>query len=133
MDGFDTWNELKKTIAARDPEPNTFPQEGEVWMSNLGKNIGREQDGKGNGFSRPVLVIKKFNEHMFWVVPLSSKQKGLKFYFNFIDQRREKASAILAQMKLLSVKRFERRMYIMETAIFKEVVLKLISSLQETL
>jgi len=34
-------------------------------LASLGKNIGYEQDGNGSGFSRPVLVVKKFNNQMF--------------------------------------------------------------------
>jgi mRNA interferase MazF len=108
---FDVWNELKKKIQLADSEPNYFPQEGEVWMSSLGKNIGYEQNGSGGNFARPVLVVKKFNNHMFWCMPLSTKQKRLDFYFNFTDPNGQKVSAILAQLKLASVKRLKRKLY----------------------
>jgi hypothetical protein len=51
-------------------------------MCSLGKTLRREQDGGSQEFSRPVLVVKKFNNEIFWVVPLSTKQKPLDFYFN---------------------------------------------------
>jgi mRNA interferase MazF len=108
---FDTWNELKKKIQLTNSEPAYFPQEGEVWMSSLGKNIGYEQNGSGDNFARPMLVVKKFNNHMFWCVPLSTKQKRFDFYFNFTDPNGQKVSAILAQMKLVSVKRLKRKLY----------------------
>jgi hypothetical protein len=38
-------------------------------MSSFGKNIGYEQNGSGANFSRPILIIRKFNNHMYWVVP----------------------------------------------------------------
>lgn len=65
MKDFDSWNELKKKIDVEKNEPDRFPKEGEVWMSSLGKNIGYEQNGSGDNFSRPILIIKKFNNHMF--------------------------------------------------------------------
>ncbi len=71
---FDVWNSLKKKIQTDNNDINFFPKEGEVWMSAVGKNIGYEQNGSGDNFSRPILIIKKFNNHMFWGVPLSSKQ-----------------------------------------------------------
>lgn len=108
---YDKWNELKKRTQLRPNRPRYFPQEGEVWASILGKNIGVEQNGVGNYFSRPVLIIKKFNAQMLWCVPLSSKQKDLDFYYNFADPMGQKVSAILAQLRLISTKRLERKWY----------------------
>lgn len=110
---FDKWNKLKKKIEidVKIVEPDRFPKEGEVWMSFVGKNIGFEQNGSGDNFSRPVLIIKKFNNHMFWAVSLSTKQKKFDFYFNFTDPNNNKVSAILAQLKLISIKRLNRKLY----------------------
>src|SRR3989344_2739232 len=108
---YDVWNELKKKIQSDISEPDYFPKEGEVWMSSLGKNIGFEQNGNGTNFSRPILVVKKFNNHMFWCASLSTKQKKFDFYYNFTDPNGEKVSVILAQLKLVSVKRLKRKLY----------------------
>jgi len=126
---FDDWNKLKKKINEGLDIRVLFPQEGEVWMSNVGKNIGFEQNGIGEDFSRPVLIIKKFNNHMFWVIPLSTKQKTFDFYFNYTDPQNQKVSAILAQMKLVSVKRLKRKMYDMPSIIFESIKIKLKSFL----
>jgi len=126
---FDSWNELKKKIEAEKNEPNKFPKEGEVWMSSLGRNIGFEQNGSGANFSRPVLIVKKFNNHMFWCVSLSTKQKNFDFYFNYTDQNNQKVSAILAQMKLVSVKRLKRKLYELNGDKLQEIKLKLKSFL----
>ena len=48
---------------------------------------------------------------MIWCIPLSTKQKEFDFYYNFTDPLHRKVSAILAQMKLLSVQRLKRRLY----------------------
>jgi mRNA interferase MazF len=129
MKDFDSWNELKKKINVEKNEPDRFPKEGEVWMSSLGKNIGYEQNGSGDNFSRPILIIKKFNNHMFWVIPLSTKQKGFDFYFNYTDPNNQKVSAILAQMKLLSVKRLKRKLYDIPNKLFDEMKQKIKSFL----
>jgi mRNA interferase MazF len=125
MKDFDNWNELKKKINIREDMPNNFPKEGEVWICSLGKNIGYEQNGSEDSFSRPVLIIKKFNNHMFWCVPLSTKQKKFDFYFNYTDPNNQKVSAILAQMKLISVKRLKRDIYIMHNKLFNDIKQKL--------
>lgn len=109
---FDRWNKRKKKIEQLSGSPSMFIKEGEVWMTTLGKNVGHEQNGENSGFTRPVLIIKKFNRHMFWAIPLSTKQKSFDFYFNF-QFNGQPASAILAQLKLLSVKRLRRKMYVM--------------------
>jgi mRNA interferase MazF len=113
MKNFNKWNELKKEIDIKNNVPDNFPKEGEVWMSSVGVNIGYEQNGSEDNFSRPMLIIKKFNNHMFWAIPLSTKQKDFDFYFNFTDPNNQKVSAILAQMKLVSVKRLKRDIYIL--------------------
>ncbi len=111
MDNFNIWNELKKGIEKDNNTREYFPHVGEVWMCALGKNIGFEQNGGGDNFSRPVLIIKKFNNQMFWAVPLSTKQKKIDFYFNFKDINNKEVSAILAQLKLISLKRLKRKIY----------------------
>lgn len=102
-----------------------FPRTREVWMTAFGKNIGFEENGSGTKFSRPVLIIKKFNNHMFWVIPLSRKQKPFDFYYNFTDPASEKVSLMLAHVKLLSIKRFTRKMYTLDRNIFDDASEKL--------
>lgn len=122
---YDTWNELKKKIQSDVSSRDYFPKEGEVWMSSIGKNIGFEQNGSGSNFSRPVLVVKKFNNHMFWCASLSTKQKKFDFYYNFTDPNEQKVSIILAQLKLVSVKRLKRKLYEIEPDTFRGIRAKL--------
>lgn len=125
MKDFNRWNELKKKIDDEKAILGNFPKEGEVWMAEVGLNIGCEQNGSEDSFTRPVLIVKKFNNSMFWVVPLSTKQKSLDFYFNFTDQNNQRVSAILAQMKLASAKRLKRDIYIIPQELFLEIRQKL--------
>ncbi len=118
---FDEWNILKKKIDEQEESLTNFPKAGEVWMISMGENIGFEQNGSNQDFSRPVLVIRKFNNHMFWSVPLTTKQKNIDFYFNYTDLENRKVSLILAQMKLTSVKRFKRKLYNLDLSLFDQV------------
>lgn len=117
---FDRWNKRKKKIEQLSDSPSMFIKEGEVWMASLGKNIGHEQNGEDLGFTRPILIIKKFNRHMFWAIPLSTKQKSFDFYFNFQFNGRP-ASAILAQLRLMSVKRLRRKIYDMPSDLLERI------------
>jgi mRNA interferase MazF len=118
---FDRWNKIKKRLARDAPLPPAFPKDGEVWMCSLGKNLGREQDGGSRDFSRPVLVVKKFNNEIFWVVPLSTKQKPLDFYFNYTDPSGAPVAAVLAQLRLVSINRLRRDIYVLPPALLHEV------------
>ena len=122
---FDAWNKRKKEVDESQEAPFAFPKEGEVWISIIGINVGVEQNGDENNFSRPVLVIKKFNNQMFWVAPLSTKQKNLDFYFNYSDPDNQKLSVVLAQMRLVSIKRLKRDIYILPADIFYQIKQKL--------
>mgnify|MGYP001568580786 CR=1 FL=1 len=88
-----------------------YANSGDVWIASLGQNIGYEQNGKGVNFSRPVLIVNKFNSQMVWIVPLSTKQKKVDFYFNFVDPYKQPNSLILAQLRLISTKRLKRKIY----------------------
>ena len=66
---------------------------------------------------------------MFWIVPLSTKQKRFDFYHNFTDPNGERVAAILAQLRLLSVKRFDRNMYRISEAEFGAIRQRLASFL----
>jgi mRNA-degrading endonuclease toxin of MazEF toxin-antitoxin module len=128
--GFDHWNELKKKINNEKNTPDKYPKEGEIWMCSIGKNIGYEQNGSGDNFSRPVMIITKFNNHMFWCVPLSTKQKDFDFYYNYTDVFDQKVSAIVAQLKLISVKRLTRKLYDIDNGQLEEIKVKLTSFLR---
>lgn len=83
----------------------------EIWWINLGHNIGNEQNGKNDNFERPILILKKFNKDMFWGIPMTSQEKQGDYYYK-IDYKGENGTEqwlILPQLKLMSSKRFLRR------------------------
>ncbi len=130
MKDFDSWNEFKKHLEVRFSEATHFPLEGEVWVTYVGTNLGYEQDSNSRDFTRPSMVIKKFNNKMMWVIPLSNKQKDFDFYFNFTDPNNKKVSVILAQMKLVSIKRLKRKMYAVPAVVLDNIKLKLVEFLK---
>lgn len=103
---FSEWHLLKTNIENNKGIP--LFREQEIWWSSVGLNIGDEEDGKNHFFERPVLVLKKFNQSICWALPLSSIVKDGKYYHTF--QFNEVVCTImLSQMRILSAKRFIRR------------------------
>jgi mRNA-degrading endonuclease toxin of MazEF toxin-antitoxin module len=103
---FDNWNDLKKKLEKREKFPSF--KEREIWWISIGTNNGDELCGKSKLFSRPVLIVKKFNNHFFFGIPLSSVQKDNPYYFNF-EFKGKKQSAIMCQAKPISVKRLSTK------------------------
>ena len=103
---YNNWNEIKITIEIENIIVGF--KERDIFYMNMGKNIGFEQDGKGENFVRPVVIIKGFNKNMFFGIPLSTKIKEGKFYYKFQFQKKDelvKNIALLSQMRLFSTKR----------------------------
>ena len=112
---FDNWNNLKKKLDQREKFPSF--KEREIWWINLGLNVGNEQCGKGDRLVRPILILKKFNNHFFFGIPLSSVQKDNKYYFNFEFKGKEQ-SAIMCQAKPISAKRLSTTIGMIEPKMF---------------
>ena len=72
---FDTWNKEKKVVDKKAVNQSLFFHVREIWWCSTGLNIAVEADGKNENFERPMLVIKKFNADMIWVLPLTTKEK----------------------------------------------------------
>ncbi|MDE1974927.1 MAG: type II toxin-antitoxin system PemK/MazF family toxin [Patescibacteria group bacterium] len=83
---FDRWNAYKKALDGKSQAVNFH--EREIWWCAVGVNIGSEQDSYADDFGRPVIVLKKFTDKVFWGVPLTTKIKTgdyrIKFSLNDI-------------------------------------------------
>lgn len=112
------WHKVKSKIQLSKKEPYFI--EREVWWLSLGVNIGYEEDGKNEKFERPVLILKKFNQYLILVVPLSSKIKNNKYYFELILNG-EFISALLFQFRIVSSKRLIRRIGIVDLDYFEKI------------
>jgi mRNA interferase MazF len=99
---FIEWIYAKIIIDKKERRVNI--KESEVYWCNLGENIGDEENGKGEGFKRPVLVIKKFNKNIFWGVPMSAQIKDNRYYIQ-ITLKNVVRSVMVSQLRLLDVKR----------------------------
>jgi len=74
----------------------------------LGANIGFEQDGKHQSYERPVIILRKFNKDVLWILPFTSKEKLGRYYFA-TEYVGEKSFIILSQLRIISSKRLIRK------------------------
>ncbi len=100
---YSNWHKTKTVINNDKVRPKFH--EREIWFSVLGSNVGFEQDGRGESFLRPVIIIKKFNNEVCLIVPLTkNKKNGIHYYqFSYLDNFI--STAILSQIKLIDSKR----------------------------
>ena len=101
---YTIWHKTKIIIEHK--ESRVHFQIRDVFFCSIGENVGFEQDGRGEEFLRPVVVVKKFNNEVFLGVPLTHTDKKGKYYFSF-DLNKEKSVAILSQIRLFDAKRMK--------------------------
>ena len=123
---FDDWNEKKKELTSRPTRENLFFYEREMWWCSLGLNIGVEINGKHENYERPVLIIKKFNSSMIWILPLTSKERNSPHYMK-IKHTHGTSWVSLAQIKTVSTKRLLRKIGMISIHDF-QLVLRSVSS-----
>ena len=115
---FTEWIVQKEFLHDKAKQP--LISEGEVWWCAVGENVGVEINGKHAQFSRPVLVYKKFGERSFLAIPLSSQVKHGSWYVNFWFHGKQE-TAVLAQMRILSVARLYNQMGEIDETDFKRI------------
>lgn len=115
---FDKWNEHKKAIDGTNAD--LYFYERDIWWCSLGVNVGFEQDGKNEYYTRPILVLKKFSKDVFIGIPLSTSNKEGKYYFKFNFQG-QKSNALLSQIRLFDTKRLKDKLGRLPHNIFKEI------------
>ena len=99
---FKKWHKNKEHI--HNERPRVFFHEREVWFCFLGVNVGFEQDGQGDKFLRPIVILRKFNNEVFWGIPLTRTHKEVRYYFKF-PINNKKSIAIISQLRLADAKR----------------------------
>ena len=105
LKNYNVWTEIKTFL--QNIQPRVYFRNGDIWFCHMGQNIGFEQNGRGNKFLRPVIVLKKFNNNIFWAIPLTRTLKNNKYYHLFSFQANSQSAAILTQLRLMDGKRLK--------------------------
>ncbi len=126
---FKKWHDKKGFLHHEKIRP--FFHEQEIWFCTLGLNVGFEQDGSGKEFLRPVIIIKKFNNEVFWGLPLTKTEKSGKYYYQFsIQGKNEISTVVLSQIRLIDAKRLQYKIGDLDEKDFLELKKHLIEFLQ---
>lgn len=120
---YEGWHKKKKILNGRENIDSIFFREKEVWWSALGANIGFEQDGKGEEFRRPVLILKKYNKYLVLAVPLTTKIKNDNRYYvpcSVVDDTLPRM-AIISQARPIDTKRFIDKLGVADDASYNAI------------
>jgi mRNA interferase MazF len=125
---FQKWHNKKTQVD--DIEKRPFFHEREIWFCYLGANVGFEQDGTGEDFLRPIMIARKFNNEIFWGIPLTksknkTNKKAEKYYFTFSFIDNIKSVAVLSQIRLIDARRLSRHIGVMPNNEFTRLIEKL--------
>lgn len=115
---FDGWNEVKKKIGGELPRFYTVR---EIWWCRLGVNVGTEQDGKGEWYIRPCVILRGFGSDACLVVPLttSAREHPLRVPIGLVEG--QEARANLSQIRIVDTRRLVEKVGFLEKGIFTEL------------
>lgn len=125
---FAGWAERKVYIQRRRGLP--YFHEREIWWASIGHNIGSEEDGKGQKYLRPVLVMRKFNQNLFWGIPLSSRHRKGQYYAPAF-YRNKLDTVLLSQLRAFDSKRLIERLGKIDELNFVQIQLGLVAILRK--
>ena len=116
---FDGWNEQKKQTHKRRNAP--FYHDRELWWCALGVNVGSEQDGSGEEYRRPVLVLKGLSAETCLVIPLTTSVRHHPMRPAVGKVEGKDAHALLSQMRVIDTKRLVRKICYLDKVVFEEI------------
>ncbi len=117
---FDKWNTIKKKIHIY-KNPKKY-NEREVWWCSFGQNIGDEHNGVGDGFQRPVLIVRGFSVSTCAVLPLTTSTVEHKYRIKIGNVAGKDASVILSQITVIDTRRLvDKSIHTVGKELFEEI------------
>lgn len=115
---FDGWNKVKKRTNSKDPR---LYNPREIWWCIFGVNIGTEQDGKNDWYTRPCVILRGFGPDACLVAPLTTSKHKNKFRIpvGSIDDRESVAN--ISQMRTIDTRRLQRKLGFLDEELFSEI------------
>ena len=115
---FNGWNDVKIETNAEEPRRYTVR---EVWWCRLGVNVGTEQDGKSQEYSRPCLILRGFGPDGCLFVPLttSSREHALRIAIGEVEGKEARVN--LSQMRVIDTRRLIRKIGFLDKNIFDRI------------
>lgn len=112
---FDKWNEVKKKT---NEEQSRLYTVREIWWCRFGVNIGTEQNGSGEKFLRPALILRGFGPDACLVAPLTTsvRKHPLRLSVGLIDNKEARIN--LLQLRVVDTRRLVEKIGFLEKKIF---------------
>lgn len=123
---FTGWHARK--LAINQLESQRYFYEREIWWVAVGHNVGSEEDGKGASYARPVIVYRKFNQSLFYGLPLSTTPKTGKYYYA-INTLGVTDKVLLSHMREFDAKRLISKIAVVSSADYSGIRRQLLSLL----
>lgn len=133
MQEYDRWNIVKKETSQNKRKLGIKIRE--VFWVKLGQNIGDEEYGKGEIFSRPVIVIRQLTGDLFLGVPLTSTLKNDDYFHKFAFETKKgiiENSAMILQLRTFSKKRITDKIGKISIDEFKKIQDKIVKMIIPT-
>lgn len=115
---FDRWNKEKKRTHSENPRLYTVR---EVWWCRLGVNVGTEQDGSGNLFLRPVVIVRGFGPDTCLVVPLTTSLREHPLRIPVGAVQGKEAAALLSQLRVVDTRRLVEKVGFLDKVVFVRI------------
>ncbi len=116
---YNAWNHKKQDISFSRPA-RVFFREREIWWCSIGLNVGCEENGKGELFNRPILILKKYGTESFYGIPISTTKKSGSFYFS-ININGIKSTCLLTHGRLLDFRRLTQKIITLDEHNFQTI------------
>jgi mRNA interferase MazF len=130
---LDKWNTIKQSIEQSERQLGIKPRE--IFWTKIGQNIGDEEYGKGEAFSRPVIIVRQLTHDLFIGVPITTTLKENDYFqmFEFKTKRGISTnSAMLLQIRTFSKKRLTSKLGKMGVEDFQKLQRKLVKLIVPT-
>lgn len=112
------WCKLKASLFYK--QSRIVFKQGDIWWCSLGMNLGEEMFGKGDKFTRPVLIFRKLTGNSFLGLPLTRQEKQGSWYVK-ITIHGGKNWVMLNQARVLDKKRLTNRIGELDNSDLKKV------------
>ena len=119
MKNFNSWNERKIKLDAN--IAFLHPKEREIWWCSIGVNVGSEVYGKGESYTRPVLVINAEGSESFVGIPLTSNIKSKKYACIIKTDDNTLHTALIYQVRNFDKRRLTAKMYTLSIEEYRKV------------
>ncbi len=116
---FLEWFKLKPNLDKKNHKP-PFVSEGQIWWCHLGENVGTEISGKGEKFTRPVIILQKLSNMTYLVLPTSTKIKKGNWYIPIVYKKKEMV-VCLHQAKTIDYRRIDDKIGFISGKDFKSI------------